>query len=61
MYSKVKLREFGHAPEKIPVDRRVPRLNADKAEPQHLRLLRARRERQAAALPSSVMNSRRFV
>src|SRR5215472_10704391 len=37
--------EFGHPPEKVGVDRRVPGLNADKAEPQHLRLLRARRER----------------
>src|SRR5262249_49320613 len=37
--------EFGHPPEKVGVDRRVPGLNADKAEPQHLRLLRACRER----------------
>src|SRR5262249_1630665 len=37
--------EFGHPPEKVGVDRRVPGLNADKSEPRHLRLLRARRER----------------
>src|SRR5262245_49579628 len=37
--------EFGHPPEKVGVDRRVPGLNADKSEPRHLRLLRPRRER----------------
>src|SRR5262249_55697103 len=37
--------EFGHPPEKVGVDRRVPGLNADKSEPRHLRLLRARRKR----------------
>src|SRR5262249_31859578 len=37
--------QLSHAPEKVGVDRRLPRLNADKAEPQYLRLLRARRER----------------
>src|SRR5262249_59574290 len=36
--------QFGHPPEKVGVDRRVPGLNADKSEPRHLRLLRARRE-----------------
>src|SRR5262249_61377432 len=34
-----------HPPEKVGVDRRVPGLNADKSEPRHLRLLRARRQR----------------
>src|SRR5262249_47997880 len=38
--------EFGHPPEKVGVDRRVPGLNANKSEPRHLRLLRTRRERQ---------------
>src|SRR5262249_51328142 len=35
----------GHPPEKISVEGRVAGLNADKAEPQHFRLLRARRKR----------------
>src|SRR5262249_1456270 len=37
--------QFDHSLEKIAIDRRLPGLNADKPETQHLRMLRARRER----------------
>src|SRR5262249_54274695 len=37
--------QFGHSLEKIGIGRRLPGLNADKPETQHLRLLRACRER----------------
>src|SRR5262249_28129851 len=42
--------QFGHSLEKIGIDRRLPGLNADKPDTQHLRLLlRPRLERQADA------------
>src|SRR5262249_27695588 len=37
--------ELGHAPEKASIERRLPRLHADKADAQLLRLLRGRRAR----------------